>query len=84
MFYVRIISPSGSTLSVQDQGSGVLTAVETGEQVTYTTTASANYNQTKQNVCSHWNQSTGFQPGKYIAEIYQDGYLVGKKDLELK
>jgi hypothetical protein len=51
----------------------------------YSTTASVDYqNQAKADVCTMWNQGTPFVAGKYTAEIYQDGYLIGKQNFELK
>jgi hypothetical protein len=83
-FFVRILSPEGSVLAVQSQGSGIFTSVETGEQMQYTTTATIDYDQMPKEVCSSWSQSTGFVSGRYTAEIYQDGYLVGKTAFDLK
>jgi peptidoglycan hydrolase CwlO-like protein len=84
-FLVRILSPQGSVLAIQNQGSGTFTSVETKEQMQYSTTASVDYaNQAKAGVCSMWSQSTPFAVGKYTAEIYQDGYLIGKQNFELK
>ena len=84
-FDVRILSPQGSVLAIQDQGSGTFTSVETKEEMQYTTTASVDYaNQAKTNVCSMWSQQSPFVAGKYTAEIYQDGYLIGKQNFELK
>lgn len=83
-FFVRILAPEGSVLAIQSQGSGVFTSVETGEQMQYTTTATTDYEQAPKQVCSNWSQSTGFTAGHYTAEIYQDGYLVGKTSFDLK
>lgn len=83
-FFVRILSPEGSVLAVQSQGSGVFTSVESGEQMQYTTTAAVNYDQQVKNVCSNWTQSSPFTVGHYTAEIYQEGYLVGKSSFDLK
>lgn len=85
VFYVRIISPQGATLAVEDKGSGVFTPVESSDQIQYTTQATTDYSkQAKQGICTHWSQATPYTEGKYMAEIYQDGYLVGKKEFELK
>jgi peptidoglycan hydrolase CwlO-like protein len=84
-FDVRILNPQGSVLAIQDQGSGTFTSVETKEEMQYTSTATVDYaNQAKTGVCSMWSQSTPFAAGKYTAEIYQDGYLIGKQSFELK
>jgi outer membrane murein-binding lipoprotein Lpp len=83
-FFVRIISPEGSVLAVQSQGSGVFTSVESGEQMQYTTTATVNYDQQPKQLCSNWSQTSPFPVGHYSTEIYQDGYLVGKSGFDLK
>lgn len=84
-FQVRILNPQGSVLAIQDQGSGTFTGVENKEEMQYTTTASTDYqNQAKSNVCTEWSQTTPFAAGKYVAEIYEDGYLIGKQNFELK
>ncbi len=83
-FYVRILNPDGSIISLQDQGSGTFTGVENNEQMQYTSSASMDYQQAKGNVCSLWNQNLPFVKGIYNAEIYQDGYLIGKQSFTLK
>jgi len=83
-FFIRILAPDGTVLAVQSQGSGVFTSVESGDQVQYTNTATLNYDQTSKQVCSNWSQSTPLNAGHYSAEIYQDGYLVGKTAFDLK
>jgi hypothetical protein len=84
-FLIRILNPDGSVLATDNQGSGVFTAVETGAQMQYTTSLTADYQQAAQaGLCAVWNQSTAFQEGKYTAEIYQDGYLTGQQVFELK
>ena len=84
-FIVRILSPEGTVLSGQDQGSGTFTRVETNEQMQYTTTTTVDYQQHAQaGLCTKWSQSTPFHPGNYTAEIYQDGYLIGSQTFALK
>jgi len=84
-FFIRILNPDGSVLAMDNQGSGVFTSVETGAQIQYTTSLTADYQQSSQaGLCAVWSQATPFQEGMYSAEIYQDGYLTGKQVLELK
>jgi hypothetical protein len=82
--FIRIINPQGVPLAIQDRGSGVFTTVESGQESQYTTVANVDYKQQRDNVCVNWSQGTPFESGKYVAEIYQDGYLVGKKECELR
>lgn len=84
-FMVRILDPQGAVLSVDNQGSGVFTSVENGTQMQYTTSTTVDYQQQAQaGLCTKWSQTTPFQVGNYTAEIYQDGYLLGKQTLALK
>jgi len=84
-FQVRILSPEGSVLAIGEQGSGTFTSVETKEEMQYSNTANVDYqNQAKASVCTMWSQGTPFVAGKYTAEIYEDGYLIGKQNFELK
>lgn len=84
-FLIRIINPQGVTLAVQSQGSGVFDLSETGEKMQFTTKQDIQYKQQKQNVCIYWGASTsGFEKGKYTAEIYQDGYKIGSKEFTFK
>lgn len=84
-FLIRILSPEGSVLATQDQGSGTFTGIESGEQMQYSTTATVDYQQAAQSgICSVWSQSIPFAKGNYTTEIYQNGYLIGKQSFELK
>lgn len=74
---VRLVSPGGTTLAIQDLGSGVFTQAELGEEMQYTTKASINYQQEQKNYCVYWTQDTGFGAGAYSAELYHEGYLIG-------
>jgi len=84
-FFARIVGPDGVTLAVQDKGSGVFQMADSasGEKA-FTTKQSIDYDQKPQNVCMFWKQSTPFAAGHYTAEIYQDGFFIGKKDFQLK
>ena len=83
-FIVRLLGPDGAVLTGQE-GSGTFTRVETNEQMQYSTTTTIDYQQNAQaGICTKWNQSAPFQAGNYSAEIYQDGYLIGKQNFALK
>jgi hypothetical protein len=84
-FFIRILNPDGSVLAIDNQGSGIFTSIETGAEIQYSTSLTADYQQQAQTgLCTVWNQGTPFQEGNYTAEIYQDGYLTGKQMFELK
>lgn len=83
-FLVRIISPEGTTLSIQSSGSGTFQVAGSGEQRQYTTSTTIQYDQQPKNVCTYWQQSTPYAKGVYTTEVYQDGYLLSSKTFELK
>jgi regulator of replication initiation timing len=82
--FVKIISPSGSTIAVESQGSGTLIDAETLEPIQYTTTAKFNYNNTKENICVYWKQNTTYSKGKYKVKLYQNNYFLSEGEFELK
>ncbi len=82
--YARIISPEGSTIAVQSQGSGTFKSKETGEDNLYTVKKTINYDGGQKNHCLGWKSSTPFSSGKYKVEIYVDGYLTGVGGLIMK
>ncbi len=84
VFLIRLISPQFTVLSVTDEGSGQFNDANTNQVMLYTTSATIDYDNQPKDVCVHWNQKEPFTEGKYTAEIYQDGYLVGKQNFEMK
>jgi len=80
--YMRIITPSGTTLYNEANGSGTFTSKE-GEDVRYSKKADFDFDGSNKNVCIYWTQALTEQ-GKYKAMIYQDGFLVGESTVELK
>lgn len=82
--YVRIISPEGSTLAVQSQGSGTFKSKESGEDNLYTTKRTINYDGSVKNHCIGWKASTPFSAGNYKVEVYIDGYLSGVGGVVMK
>jgi len=83
-FYVRIISPEGTTMAVESSGSGVIKDAADGSAIQYTTSNTVNYEQKATNACAYWTQTAPFSKGNYTVNIYQDGYLIGTQKLELK
>lgn len=81
--YVRIINPKGETISVADQGSGVIKLAESGQQVQYTKQADIDYAQANKKVSVYWSQNIN-TPGTYKVEVYQSGYVIGLGQVDLK
>ena len=83
-FLVRIISPLGETLAIEEMGSGIFTNSANGEQIRYTQAEEVDYNQNEQQVCTLWSPNQSFAEGNYKVEVYNKGYLAGSTTLRLK
>lgn len=81
---LRVVGPSGSTLAITSQGSGVFVSAETGEQMQYTTKATFDYSQDVKPICIYWSQTAAFASGDYKAYFYQNGYEMSVHDFTLK
>ena len=83
-FFIRIVSPKGETLAIDDLGSGAIVNSKTGEEVRYTQVKEYDYANDETQLCFVWAPSVAFQSGKYEVEIYNKGYLAGSGNFELK
>lgn len=83
-FFIRIISPKGETLAIDDLGSGAIVNNKTGEEVRYTQVKEYDYANDETQLCFLWNPNMPFQSGKYDVEIYNKGHLSGVGTFELK
>lgn len=81
---IRLIGPDGATIQIDALGSGVLKEATTGNNVPYTYVIRPDYQNETKTVCSMWNQSFSFYPGKYSVEVYQKGWLIGQGNFSLK
>lgn len=80
--YLRLLTPSGTTIYNEANGSGMFTSKE-GEDIRYSKKADFEFDGTNKNVCIYWTQELT-EEGTYKAMIYQDGFLVGESAVELK
>ncbi len=83
-FFVRVISPIGETLAVEDLGSGITTNTKTGEEIRYTKIKEIEYNNDESVACFMWAPNTSFAKGEYEIEVYNKGYMAGKGTFKLK
>lgn len=83
VFYIRIISPLGQTIAMDDMGSGILTTAE-GDEVRFTVTKSFDYNQQSVNTCLAWDPGITLEKGVYQVEVYNKGYLTGASTFKLR
>lgn len=84
-FQLRIINPTGETIQIDAEGSGVLTNAQSGEQIPYTKSVAFNFDGTAANHCTEWNVANQqYAAGTYTAEIYNKGFFVGTGEVVLK
>lgn len=83
-FFVRLISPIGETMAIEDLGSGVTTNTKTGEEIRYTRVSELEYNNEDMVTCFLWEPNAPFTKGNYEVEVYNKGYLSGKGTFKLK
>jgi len=80
--FVRIINPKGETIAIADKGSGTIKMNNSEEQMMFTKKADLDWNQSNKKVTVYWTDQIN-APGKYTVEVYQNGYVIGKKEVEL-
>ncbi|NJC25862.1 hypothetical protein [Neolewinella antarctica] len=84
-FQVRLINPTGETIQIDADGSGVFTSTESGDRIPYTTQVMFDFDGSANSHCANWavgNQE--FQKGTYVAELYNKGFFVGTGTVVLK
>lgn len=80
---MRLVSPNGETMYLEQEGSGTFTSKENGQSIRFTKEASFAFDGSNKKICLYWSHNIT-QAGTYTAEIYQEGYLVGVQKFELK
>jgi len=85
-FHLRIITPTGESIAVEQRGSGTTINQENGgTEMRYTTVKTFEYDNGEPNICIDWIQEEKLaNKGEYTFEIYNKGYLAGKKVVKLK
>lgn len=83
-FMIRILSPRGETIAVDDLGSGVFMSQATNEDIRFTKIAEVDYENKAENTCIKWTPGKAFDKGTYKVEIYNKGYLAGNTTFVLK
>jgi septal ring factor EnvC (AmiA/AmiB activator) len=80
--FVRIIGPDGATVYNEAAGSG--TFKYQNEEYLYSRKSVIEFTQEGQQVVIYWTKGSDFLKGNYKAELYCEGFLIGKSDFELK
>jgi myosin heavy subunit len=83
-FFIRVISPLGETVAIEDNGSGVLTNRLDNTQIRYSTSGEVEYKNEDTNACIDWTLSQKLTKGLYNVEIYNGGFPVGKGTFQMK
>ena len=83
-YYIRLISPTGETLAIEEMGSGIMTSSVNNEKIRYTLMQEFDYNNDASTVCSTWAPGSQFQPGIYQVEVYNKGFLAGAGTFKLR
>lgn len=81
---LRILSPSGESIYNQAAGSGIADNMEDGSSMKYTLKGAIDYNGKRDNYCMFWEQNSPLSGGNYTAELYHEGYLIGRNSVNLK
>lgn len=80
--YLRVITPEGTSLWIEDAGSGKF--MSQGQETLYTAMATVDYQQEDLPLCIYWTKGTPFAEGTYKAEVYADGLLIGETSFTLR
>jgi flagellar basal body-associated protein FliL len=80
--YVRILTPEGSTIHIQDAGSG--TFQHRGEEVLYTMLHRFDYQNKEYSNCVYWNHTSQYRTGDYQVMLYADGHLIGENSFQVR
>jgi hypothetical protein len=80
--YMRIIDPSGATISDTKTGSGVFQY--NGQEQGYTISKDVMYSNNNQDVSILYDRDAPFTSGKYTIELYAEGFPVGEGSFSVK
>nr|WP_295929169.1 hypothetical protein [uncultured Dyadobacter sp.] len=80
--YLRIIDPSGATISDTKTGSGVFQF--NGQEQGYTVSKDVTYSNNNQDVSILYDRDASFPSGKYTIELYSEGFSIGEGSFSVK
>jgi hypothetical protein len=80
--YVRVINPKGETISMVENGPAFIQKAENAEPVMFTRQADIDWTKTNKKVLIYCNQYIN-EPGVYKVEIYQNGHVIGEREVKL-
>ncbi|MBI3234363.1 MAG: hypothetical protein HYZ42_10040 [Bacteroidetes bacterium] len=80
--YVKIIDPNGSTLFVEETGSGKF--MQDGQQSMFTVKKSVNFDNSGDPVVIYWKKGNDYTKGHYTIEVFCEGFQIGAGAFDLK
>ena len=81
--FIRVLDPDGSTIFDSATGSGNFTY--NGQELAYTTRGEINYDNENLYVEMVFNRGgTAYREGKYVVELYAEGFKIGTGGFEVK
>jgi predicted nucleic acid-binding Zn-ribbon protein len=80
--YLRIIDPTGATISDTKTGSGVFQY--NGQEQGYTISKDITYSNNNQDVSILYDRDAPFTSGKYTIELYSEGFSIGEGSFSVK
>jgi hypothetical protein len=80
--FLRIIEPTGTTISDYNLGSGTFDFK--GRELTFTSRQRIFYENNHQSVEFIYARPNGFKAGKHEIELYAEGYLIGLGTFEVR
>ncbi len=80
--YMRIIDPSGATISDAATGSGEFDF--NGQKQGYTISQDIVYGNNNQDVSIIYDRATPFTKGKYVVQLYSEGFAIGEGSFSVK
>jgi hypothetical protein len=80
--FLRIIEPTGTTISDYNLGSGTFDFK--GRELTFTSRQRIFYENNHQSVEFIYSRPNGFKAGKHEIELYAEGYLIGLGTFEVR
>ncbi len=80
--YMRVLDPSGSTVSETSTGSGVFDY--NNQELAYTFSKDVAYGNNNQDVSILYDRTTDFKSGNYKVELYSEGYYIGEGSFSVK
>jgi hypothetical protein len=80
--YVRIIDPNGSTLFVEETGSGKF--VQDDQQSMFTVKKSVTFDNSGDPVTIYWKKGNDYTKGHYNIEVFCEGFQIGQGGFDLK